>query len=51
MIGTLPDGACLHRDAGYDSGKTRTLLAILGYDHDIARKGKPPPSKPGNGGL
>lgn len=42
-VGPLPQGACVHLDAGYDSGKTRDLLHILGYDHQIATKGKPCP--------
>lgn len=43
MVGPLPDGACMHLDAGYDSGKTRDLLHILGYTPHIATKGKPAP--------
>ncbi len=46
-VGPLPDGACVHLDAGYDSGKTRDLLHILGYDHKIATKGKPSPIQVG----
>ena len=46
-IGPLPDGACVHLDAGYDSTKTRDLLHILGYDHQIATKGKPSPIQVG----
>jgi hypothetical protein len=42
-VGPLPDGACVHLDAGYDSGKTRDLLHILGYRHQIATKGTPAP--------
>lgn len=41
--GPLPEGAAVHLDAGYDSGKTRDLLAILGYSPHIATKGKPAP--------
>jgi len=47
-VGPLPDGACVHLDAGYDSGKTRDLLHILGYDHQIATQGKPSPIQVGN---
>jgi len=47
-VGPLPDGACVHLDAGYDLGKTRDLLHILGYDHQIATKGKPSPIQVGN---
>ena len=46
-VGPLPDGACVHLDAGYYSGKTRSLLHILGYDHQIATKGKPSPIQVG----
>lgn len=46
-IGPLPEGACVHLDAGYDSGKTRDLLQILGYEHRIATKGKPSPIQVG----
>lgn len=38
----------MHLDAGYDSGKTRDLPHILGYDHRIATKGKPAPIQVGN---
>lgn len=37
----------MHLDAGYDSGQTRTLLHILGYDHRIATKGRPSPIQVG----
>lgn len=46
-VGPLPDGACVHLDAGYDSKKTRELLDILGYEHQIATKGKPSPIQVG----
>lgn len=46
-VGALPDGVCVHLDAGYDSGKTRDLLHILGYSHQIATKGKPSPIQVG----
>lgn len=46
-VGPLPDGACVHLDAGYDSGKTRDLLHILGYEHQIATKGTPSPIQVG----
>jgi hypothetical protein len=50
MIGPLLDQPCLHLDRGYDSTKTRDLLEILGYDADIAIKGRPAPSRPGSVG-
>jgi hypothetical protein len=47
MIGPLPDRPCMHLDRGYDSGKTRDLLEILGYDDEIATKGVPAPVQVG----
>jgi hypothetical protein len=47
MIGPLPDQPCMHLDRGYDSGKTRELLEMLGYQHDIAVKGRPAPIQAG----
>lgn len=46
-IGPLPDHACVHLDAGYDSGKTRDLLEVLAYQHRIATKGQPAPIQVG----
>ncbi len=40
MIGPLPDAPL---DRGYDSGKTRDLLEILGYQGQIAATGVPAP--------
>lgn len=37
----LPEQITVHLDAGYDSGKTRELLEILGCDHVISTKGEP----------
>jgi Transposase DDE domain len=48
MIGPLPDGPTMHLDRGYDSGKTRDLLEILGYRAEIAVKGRPAPVQAGN---
>jgi hypothetical protein len=47
MIGPLPHRPRMHLDRGYDSGKTRDLLQILGYDDDIAVKGVPAPIQAG----
>ena len=47
MIGPLPDRPCMHLDRGYDSGKTRDLLEILGYNDEIATKGVPAPVQVG----
>lgn len=37
----LPEKITVHLDAGYDSGKTRDLLTVLGCDHRISLKGFP----------
>ena len=37
----LPEQITVRLDAGYDSGKTRELLEILGCDHVISTKGEP----------
>ena len=59
MIGPLPQHRgvhgedlfpTLHLDRGYDSGKTRDLLDILGFDGEIATKACRLRSKPGGGG-
>ena len=56
MIGPLPqyrdlhgndDFPTVHLDRGYDSGKTRALLKILGFEADIAVKGQPAPIQAG----
>ncbi|WP_214371487.1 IS5 family transposase, partial [Pseudonocardia sp. H11422] len=47
MIGPLPERPNMHLDRGYDSGKTRDLLAILGYHGEIAVKGTPAPIQAG----
>ena len=56
MIGPLPQHRgvhgedlfpTMHLDRGYDSGKTRDLLDILGFDGEIATKGlDPTPDQP-----
>jgi hypothetical protein len=43
----LPEGPTMHLDRGYDSGKTRDLLEILGYRPEIAVKGQPAPIQAG----
>jgi hypothetical protein len=43
----LPERPTMHLDRGYDSGKTRNLLEILGFDADIAVKGRPAPIQAG----
>ena len=42
-LGPLPDGITVHRDAGYDSGKTRTTLGQRGLQGRIAHKGEKAP--------
>jgi transposase len=37
----LPEHITVHLDAGYDSGKTRDLLTVLGCDWEISTKGVP----------
>ncbi len=37
------DGMTVHLDRGYDSGRTRTLLAARGLEAEIAVRGKPAP--------
>ena len=56
MIGPLPqyrdlhgddDFPTVHLDRGYDSGKTRDLLEVLGFAGEIAVKGAPAPIQVG----
>jgi hypothetical protein len=42
-LGPLPEQVTVHLDAGYDSGKTRTLLADRGLHGEIAHKGEKAP--------
>ncbi len=42
-LGPLPDGITMHLDAGYDSDKTRALLAERGLHGRIAHKGEKAP--------
>ena len=49
-VGPLPDVACVHLDAGYDSTKTRDRLHILGYQHQIATKANLHRSRSANAG-
>jgi transposase len=43
----LPAQVTAHLDAGYDSGVTRELLAELGFEGEISRKGVPAPIQVG----
>ena len=56
MIGPLPQHRgvhgedlypTLHLDRGYDSGKTRDLLEMLGFHGELAVKGAPAPNQVG----
>jgi transposase len=42
-LGPLPEDVTVHLDAGYDSGKTRDLLAGRGLRGEIAHKGEKAP--------
>jgi IS5 family transposase len=42
-LGTLPEGASVHLDRGYDSPLTRERLAELGLRWETSGKGKPAP--------
>ena len=44
----LPEDLTVHLDRGYDSRATRALLAELGFDGAIARKGIPAPVQAGS---
>jgi transposase len=44
----LPEDLTVHLDRGYDSRATRALLADLGFDGAIARKGVPAPVQAGS---
>ena len=44
----LPDDVTVHLDRGYDGNPTRALLAALGFDGAIARKGVPAPIQAGS---
>ena len=47
QVGPLPDQVTGHLDAGYDSAVTRKLLAQLGFEGEISRKGVPAPIQVG----
>jgi Transposase DDE domain len=47
QVGALPAEVTVHLDGGYDSHVTRALLAELGFDGEIARKGVPAPVQAG----
>jgi transposase len=43
VLGTLPEGASVHLDRGYDSDLTREHLKELGLGWEISGKGRPAP--------
>jgi hypothetical protein len=47
QVGPMPEQVTSHLDAGYDSDVTRDLLAQLGFDGEISRKGVPAPIQVG----
>jgi hypothetical protein len=47
QVGPLPEHVTAHLDAGYDSGVTRDLLAQLGFEGEISRKGVSAPIQVG----
>lgn len=47
QVGPLPEQVNVNLDRGYDSAKTRTALAELGFTAEIARKGVPAPIQAG----
>jgi transposase len=47
QLGALPEEITVHLDAGYDSGKTRDMLAARGLHAEIARKGEKAPIQAG----
>jgi transposase len=47
QVGTLPGTVNVNLDRGYDSAKSRSLIAELGFTAEIARKGVPAPIQAG----
>jgi hypothetical protein len=47
QVGPLPAQVTAHLDRAYDNAKTRALLAELGFDAEISRKGVPAPVQVG----
>lgn len=43
QVGALPEAVNVNLDRGYDSAKSRSLIAQLGFTAEIARKGVPAP--------
>ncbi|MFD3537449.1 IS5 family transposase, partial [Streptomyces sp. NPDC058661] len=47
QVGALPKAVNVNLDRGYDSAKSRALIAELGFTAEIARKGLPAPIQAG----
>lgn len=47
QVGAMPDTVNVNLDRGYDSAKSRSLMAQLGFTAEIARKGIPAPIQAG----
>ncbi|MFF1837448.1 IS5 family transposase [Streptomyces sp. NPDC058231] len=47
QVGAMPEGVNVNLDRGYDSAKSRALIAKLGFTAEIARKGVPAPIQAG----
>lgn len=47
QVGAMPEGVNVNLDRGYDSAKSRALLAELGFTAEIAGKGIPAPIQAG----
>ncbi|MER7960170.1 IS5 family transposase [Streptomyces sp. NPDC096030] len=47
QAGTMPEAVNVNLDRGYDSTKSRALIAELGFTAEIARKGVPAPIQAG----
>lgn len=47
QVGAMPDTVNVNLDRGYDSAKSRSLIAESGFTAEIARKGIPAPIQAG----
>ncbi|WP_329466733.1 IS5 family transposase [Streptomyces sp. NBC_01431] len=47
QVGAMPETVNINLDRGYDSAKSRALIAELGFTAEIARKGVPAPIQAG----
>lgn len=51
QVGVLPAAVNVNLDRGYDSAKSRSLIAELGFTRRSRAKAHPPRSRPGSAGL